>query len=300
MSQMLWNEIEQWVLQGIEGTKIELKREFPLSDRIGRAKLAKLITAMANAAGGAGYFIIGVKDKKERKPEDSLDEIIYGVNELFDEYQKLIYQALDEFANPVPRVIYEEVTPPGIDKKIGVIIIERSRERPHEITKECEKVKPGIYLKRGGETFSARREDIMAMALSSKDQWLLINFTHPVTDEQIKQIEEKLKISIVEIVQPPKIPIHFNENEDFATQISTCVNGIGLTDEQWQDSGILVNVPGMAPIATALVAELHGRMGHFPSLIRLKRSENNPSNYEFAEVMHLQHIRDKARARHQS
>lgn len=72
-----------------------------------------------------------------------------------------------------------------------------------------------------------------------------------------------------------------------------------MTDEQWQELQILVNVPGFALIAAPLIAELHGRMGHFPKVIRFKRSPEDTSRYDFEEILQLQRIRDKARARHQ-
>lgn len=152
MTRSLWTEIERWVVNGIEGTKVEMKREFPLTDRPSRARLAKLITAIANASGGTGYFIVGVVDKRDRK-SNSLDEVIYGVSDDLDNYQKLIQQSLHEFTNPVPKVSYQEINVPGIRKRIGVMLIDRSRNKPHEITQECEKIKPGIYLKRGAEVF---------------------------------------------------------------------------------------------------------------------------------------------------
>lgn len=299
MSQLLWTEIERWVMNGTEGAKIEMKREFPLADRPSRARFAKLITAMANADGGTGYFMVGIVDKKDRK-DDSLEEIIYGVSEDSDSYQRSIQQSLNEFTNPVPQVSYREINPPGTVKRIGIIIIDRSRHKPHEITQECDKVKPGIYLKRGAEVFQAKREDILAMTGTGKEQGIIVNFSHPITEAQLKQIEEKTNLYISERIQPPKVPIHFNENVSFEDQVVKCVDEVGLTDEQWQELQILVNVPGFATISAPLIAELHGRMGHFPKMLRFKRSPEDTNRYDFEEVVQLQRIRDKSRARRQN
>jgi hypothetical protein len=232
MTRSLWTEIERWVVNGTEGTKVEMKREFPLTDRPSRARLAKLITAVANASGGTGYFIVGIVDKKDRK-SNSLDEIIYGVSGDSDNYQRLIQQALNEFTNPVPKVNYQEIKPPETNKRIGVMIIDRSRNKPHEITQECEKIKPGIYLKRGAEVFQARREDILAMTGNGKKQGIIVNFTHPITEDQLRQIEEGTELHISEIVQPSKVPVHFNETDSFETQVIKSVDEVGLTNEQW-------------------------------------------------------------------
>jgi predicted HTH transcriptional regulator len=99
-----------------------MKREFPLTDRPSRARLAKLITAIANASGGTGYFIVGVVEK-DRKG-NSLDEVICGVNDNLDNYQRLIQQSLHEFTNPVPKVGYQEIDVPETRKRIGVMLID--------------------------------------------------------------------------------------------------------------------------------------------------------------------------------
>jgi hypothetical protein len=45
------------------------------------------------------------------------------------------------------------------------------------------------------------------------------------------------------------------------------------------------------------MAELHGRMGYFPAVIRLKPIPDSlPPQFEFAEIINLQAVRDQARA----
>ena len=60
---------------------------------------------------------------------------------------------------------------------------------------------------------------------------------------------------------------------------------------------ILANLPGYAPAAAAVLAELHGRMGHFPAIIRLRPIVGTtPTRYEVAEIADLRELRDAARA----
>ncbi|MCL4266143.1 MAG: hypothetical protein KJ069_23235 [Anaerolineae bacterium] len=45
-----------------------------------------------------------------------------------------------------------------------------------------------------------------------------------------------------------------------------------------------------------MLAELHGRMGYFPAIIRLKPIPDSlPPQFEFAEIINLQAIRDRSR-----
>ena len=60
---------------------------------------------------------------------------------------------------------------------------------------------------------------------------------------------------------------------------------------------LLINPPGYAPAAFALLAELQGRIGHFPSLIRLCPGAGAFTKYEVAELLNLQGIRERARKR---
>lgn len=48
----------------------------------------------------------------------------------------------------------------------------------------------------------------------------------------------------------------------------------------------------------APLAELHGRMGHFPAILRMRPvAESAVTQYEVAEVINLQALREQARKR---
>ena len=74
--------------------------------------------------------------------------------------------------------------------------------------------------------------------------------------------------------------------------------GPGLSPQQWQTETILVNPPSYNFLTAALLAELHGRMGYFPPILRLRPFKDSlPPRFEVAEIINLQHIRDEARTR---
>jgi len=123
---------------------------------------------------------------------------------------------------------------------------------------------------------------------------LILNFSHPLTDEQQSQIEALANTSIEEV---RTIPVQINQEEPLEPQITAIVEATGLSSEEWQTLPLLINPPGYAPAAFVLLAELHGRIGHFPSLIRLRPKPGPVTGYEVAELLNLQTIREAARKR---
>ncbi len=123
---------------------------------------------------------------------------------------------------------------------------------------------------------------------------LILNFTHPLTPDQRAQIEA-LAYTTVEEVRT--IPVQIDQAEPLEAQIIAIVEAAGLSPEEWQTRQLLINPPGFAPAAFVLLAELHGRMGHFPSLIRLRPKPGPVTSYEVAELLNLQTIREAARKR---
>jgi hypothetical protein len=124
---------------------------------------------------------------------------------------------------------------------------------------------------------------------------LILNFTHPLTPEQRAQIEALAHTSIEEV---RTIPVQIDQDKPLEPQITAIVDAVGLSSEEWQTRPFLINPPGYAPAAFVLLAELHGRIGHFPSLIRLRPLPGStPTTYEVAELINLQAIREEARRR---
>ncbi len=127
---------------------------------------------------------------------------------------------------------------------------------------------------------------------------LLLNFSHPLTDAHLAQLAELLG-------EPPAAPIgrmaQFDVARPFDEQVRELVDSVGLSPVQWQTERIIINPPGLAVITAALLAELHGRMGYFPTIIRLRTIAGaTPPVYEVAELINLQAIRETARLARQA
>ena len=126
---------------------------------------------------------------------------------------------------------------------------------------------------------------------------LILNFTHPLTDVQRTQIEALAGEPIKDV---RTIPVQIDQEETLEAQIRKIVDAVGLTPQEWQTTtSLLINPPGYAPAAFVLLAELHGRIGHFPALVRLRPKYGAITTYEVAEILNLQEIREHSRTRRQ-
>ncbi len=78
-------------------------------------------------------------------------------------------------------------------------------------------------------------------------------------------------------------------------QVKEIVKSVGLTPTEWQIESIVINLPGMSPATAILLAELHGRMGYFPTIMRLSSTQVSPPVFAVTEVIGLQNVRNEAR-----
>lgn len=124
---------------------------------------------------------------------------------------------------------------------------------------------------------------------------LLINFTHPVTPAHVQSIEVLTGQRVERVIEQTT---HFDTGQPFAGQVAALVDAVGLTSHEWQTLPILVNLPSLNFIAATLLAELHGRMGYFPPIVRLRPVQGSlPPQFEVAEIINLQAVRDEARGK---
>jgi hypothetical protein len=122
---------------------------------------------------------------------------------------------------------------------------------------------------------------------------ILINLSHPLTSEHQTAIEDLTGQKITRLIE--RMP-QFDVSQPFDKQAAALIDGLGLTPTEWQTDQLLVNLPSLNHGAAAVLAELHGRCGYFPPLVRLRPVENSlPPKYEVAEIVNLQAIRDEAR-----
>ncbi len=122
---------------------------------------------------------------------------------------------------------------------------------------------------------------------------LLLNFSHPLTDAQKAQIEALTGEEIAQIIA---VPSQMDNARPFAEQIAEKVAAIPLSGEEWQTQPILIVPPAYNFAAVTLIAHLHGLMGYFPPVVRIRPVPDAvPPRYEVAEIINLQAVRERAR-----
>ncbi|MCX7701607.1 MAG: CRISPR-associated protein Csx15 [Gemmataceae bacterium] len=124
---------------------------------------------------------------------------------------------------------------------------------------------------------------------------IILNFGHTITDRHRQEIEALTGQKVHDVLA---IPTQFDHSRSFSDQIIDLLQTIPFDAEAWQSKSILVNPPSFAAITAVLMAELHGRCGYFPPIIRFRPIPNLvPPQFEVAEIINLQEIRDAARKR---
>ena len=122
---------------------------------------------------------------------------------------------------------------------------------------------------------------------------ILLNFSHPLTPAHLAQIEALTGQKVERVVE---VHSQIDAQQPLAPQAAALADQAGLTTAEWQSAPLLVNPPSLNFVAVVLLAELHGRCGYFPAHLWLRPIQGSlPPQYEVADVLHLQAIRDEAR-----
>jgi hypothetical protein len=121
---------------------------------------------------------------------------------------------------------------------------------------------------------------------------VLLNFAHPLTTEQQAQLGAQLGA-------PPEVrtvPAHVDRSIPLAQAARSLADAAQLSVDDWQTLPLVINPPSLAPLALALIAEIHGRRGDFPPILNVRPVAGSlPTRYEIAEILNLQAVREAAR-----
>jgi hypothetical protein len=122
---------------------------------------------------------------------------------------------------------------------------------------------------------------------------ILLNFAHPLTEDQRAQIETLTDQTIERVVD---ISSQIDPQQPLAPQVAALADEAGLSSAEWQTLPLLINPPALNFSAVVLLAQIHGRCGYFPPCLRLRPVPDSlPRRFEVAEILDLQTVRDEAR-----
>ncbi|MBI2863660.1 MAG: hypothetical protein HYX94_03760 [Chloroflexi bacterium] len=121
---------------------------------------------------------------------------------------------------------------------------------------------------------------------------IIVNFAHPLDQKQIRQLEEIGGATVERVIE---VDSQVDPAQPLAPQVAALVDEVDLSARDWQSIPLIVNLPSLNHSAAVVLAELHGRCGYFPAILRLRPTNSFPAQFEVAEVISLQHLRDGAR-----
>lgn len=291
----IWRRIRRNVIHGKETTKVDLKRELHLSTKPEKAEFAKDVMAIANTPGGLGYLVYGVLDKDERST-DRPDEYIVGIDDAESPDSVLIkmVDALDYYCEPPPEIDYEIVVEPETRRRLGIVIVATSVQRPHGFARDGSSFsKNSMPIRRGSRTFpQASPVEVRQMTnpIAERLSVIVVSLNgHPLTDYQRLQVQEKYDIE-----EEIEIPVHFDASP-IQQQAQKIMSKADLTLEEWSSGKVLLIPPGLAPPALALIAYIHGLTGNFPKIGWIEKGAVD-GLYQLREIIDLQVSRDEARS----
>lgn len=127
---------------------------------------------------------------------------------------------------------------------------------------------------------------------------IILNFGHPFTPKQLVHIEDIAGDKAEKVIT---IPLQIDQEMPLPPQVSATTEQAKLTALEWQGSALLVNLPGYSTVAACLLAEIEGRSGHLPAIIKTRPVANAVlTEYEVVEIINLQKLRADARTRRQT
>ncbi len=123
---------------------------------------------------------------------------------------------------------------------------------------------------------------------------VVLNYSHPLSADQLA----RLVTILGETPLVCELATQVDRDRPLAEVALELAEQAGLSRSAWQTTPLLLNPPALAPLALALIAEIHGRSGGFPAMLNIRPVANSlPTRYEVAEVVNLDALRQAARSR---
>lgn len=127
---------------------------------------------------------------------------------------------------------------------------------------------------------------------------IIINFSHPITPEQIEQIE-KLYYEQYELTEKVEqvidIPVAIQNDKPIMTQVNDLIRQFqaAITPAQGNDEVVLINLPGLAIVAAIIAVWLvdSGYFNYTPLVMRVAPVAGSlPPKFNVVELVEIEAI----------
>jgi hypothetical protein len=123
----------------------------------------------------------------------------------------------------------------------------------------------------------------------------VLDFGHPLTDAQKVMLEKQTGLTVERVLM---VDTQIDIGAPLAPQVSAWLDGVPLSAVEWQTEPIIIVLPSLNYSTAVLLAEIHGRTGHFPTIMRLRPAPDSlVPRFDVAEIISLQNVREEARTR---
>jgi len=114
-------------------------------------------------------------------------------------------------------------------------------------------------------------------------------------EENLREIEALAGCTVSEVIE---VPSQVDLQSPLEPQISSRLDGLGISPRVWQTEPLLVNLPSLNCSAAVVLALIYGHTGHFPSVLRLAPETGNVViRFKVVEILNLQAVRERARGK---
>lgn len=110
----------------------------------------------------------------------------------------------------------------------------------------------------------------------------IVNFSHPLTDEQLNQIAQAAHVSREEIKGPQMVKVQINQEEPITSQVAAIVEQVSPAE---YETTLYVVLPGLS-LPAAMISQALKARGSVVA-IRLKPKIGPVTGYDFAEFVEL-------------
>ncbi|MGL5674804.1 MAG: AlbA family DNA-binding domain-containing protein [Cellulosilyticaceae bacterium] len=177
------------LLEEDEGYKLDFKLKLSLELESEKRELAKDVIAIANAEGGRGYILFGIRDKTKE---------IVGIETPLEGMEERIQQIIANRSMPPVPISFEWFKIEG--KTLGVLTIYKSKQVPHQMTQNG-----AFYIRRGSTTDVATRHEIARMLQYSG----LLQFeTVPCRQSTLEDLDSQSMLRLLGCEGSKEVDIH--------------------------------------------------------------------------------------------